>query len=158
MKKIILLSVLSIIFITGTAVASEVNAFTAPPTGIWIKLQIVFHRPKMDCERGFGICAMFSWGTEEKQGMQGKDQYPAKGQFNERNQLLIEVREADLEKNGDGSALNNFRGRSEISIPDPYALPEATCRALGSGRPLIIKPGNYPISCRNGIYTMVFQF
>lgn len=158
MKKIMLVSALFIIFITGSFAATGMRPCATMPTGIWIKLLINFHRPKMDCESGFGICMMFSWGIEEKRGQPDKSLCPARGQLNDRNQLLIEMNETDLRNLQGGYALSFMKGKTTVTIQDPYTLPDATCRELGSAGPLTIKPGDYPVSSRNGVYTIVFQF
>jgi hypothetical protein len=157
MKKIILLSMLGMMFFSGTSFASEMKSSVSAPTGVWIKLLINFHRPKMECQRGFGLCFVFSWGFEELDGFSEKNLCLAKGQLNDRNQFIIEVDETSLTKYEGGSTLPYFKNKASISILDPYTLTDVTCRALGSSAPKTIKPGNYPVSYENGVYTIVFQ-
>jgi hypothetical protein len=157
MKKIILLSMLAMMLFSGNSFATEMNSKAVAGPGVWFKLLINFHRPKMDCERGFGICFVFSWGIEEPDGYSEKNLCLAKGQINDRNQLIIEVSEASLASYENGSTLPYFKDKASISILDPYTFTDATCKALGSFAPKTIKPGNYPVSYQNGVYTIVFQ-
>ena len=147
---------LSLIFFMQISFASETKSKSCPPTGIWIKLLINFHRPRTDCQSGFGLCFVVTWGVEEPTGFSERNLCPVRGQLRERN-LFVEVNEADLTAYETGSTLPYFRDKNSISILDPYTLSDATSRALGSNTPLIIKPGNYPVSFHNGVYTIVFQ-
>ncbi|MEI7500325.1 MAG: hypothetical protein WCK84_07730 [Bacteroidota bacterium] len=157
MKKIILLSLLGIIFLTETSFAEVTKSAAFAPTGIWIKLLVNFHRPKLDCQSGFGLCFAVSWGLEDNiDGYTEKNLCLVRGKLNERNQLVFEIDEVALNNYEDGAALSNFKAKSSISILDAYTLPDATCRALGSSRQFTIKPGNYPVSYENGVYTIVF--
>lgn len=158
MKKILLLSMLGIMFISESLFAVEMKSCPNPPTGVWIKIMVNLHRPKLDCERGFGICFAVSWGLEERPIL-GSEQNlcSMRGQINELNQLVLEVDETVLSKYEGGAALPYFKDKTSISILDPYTLPEATSRALGSSVPVTIKPGNYPVTFANGVYRVVFQ-
>jgi hypothetical protein len=157
MKKIMLLSMLGMLFFTQTSFAAEMNSCPTAPTGVWIKFLLNFHRPKMECKSGFGICLLVTAGIEDGSESAEKNLCQVRGQLNERNQLVIEVDESVLAKYEGGSALPYFKDKTSVSILDPYTLPDATCRALGSSTPLTIKPGNYPVSCENGVYRVVFQ-
>jgi len=157
MKRIMLFSLLSMMFFTDTTFAAELKSCCFAPTGIWIKLLINFHRPRTECQSGFGICFVVTTGIETDGGVTASNLCQAKGQLNERKQLLIEVDETALNTWEDGMALPYFKNKSSITILDPYTLTDATSRALGSSTPLTIKPGTYPVSIANGIYTVAFQ-
>jgi hypothetical protein len=157
MKKIVLLSMLGLMFLNESLLAAENKSCTSPPAAVWIKLLITFHRPKFNCESGFSICLLVTWGLEAPVGSSEKKTCAARGLLNERNQLIVEVDEDALTKYEGGAALRYFKDKTSIPIPDPYAIPEATCRALGSTLPLIIRQGNYPVTFQNGVYTVVFQ-
>jgi len=157
MKKIMLFSMLSMIFFADTTFAAEWKSCSFAPTGIWIKLLINFHRPRTECQSGFGICFVVTTGIETDGSGSASNLCQAKGQLNDRKQLLIEVDESALASYDDGKALPFFKNKSSITILDPYTLTDATSRALGSSTPLIIKPGTYPVSIANGIYTVAFQ-
>jgi hypothetical protein len=157
MKRMIVLSMLGILLFTGTSRATGTIAPPPAPLGVWIKLSIVFHRPKKDCVSGFGICFMVTAGIDKPVGPGQGNLCPGRGLLNDRNQLVVEIDESALAAYEDGSVLHNFRGKDMITIPDPYPLPDVTCRALGSLRPLIIEPGNYPVTYKKGTYTVVFQ-
>jgi hypothetical protein len=158
MKKIILFLMPGLIFLTGTVSGTEMRSSASPPTGVWIKLNINLHRQKMNCERGFGLCFIFTWGFEDESASSEKNACPARGMLNERNQLVIELDEAALARYEGGASLPYFRGKSSVTIPETYDLPESTCSALGSKKPLTVKPGNYPVSCKGSTYTITFQF
>ena len=151
-----LLSILSLMILSQISFASEMKPVTCAPTGIWIKLLINFHRARTNCQSGFGLCFVVTWGVEEPEGFSAKNLCPVKGQLKEQN-LFIEVNEADLTTYENGSTLSYLRDKTSISILDPYTLTDATSRALGSNTPITIKPGTYPVSFQNGIYTIVFQ-
>jgi hypothetical protein len=148
---------LGMIFLTGTSFGSERKLSGCSPTGVWIKLNINLHRPKLNCEKGFGICFLISWGFDDASVAAGKGLCPARGLVNDRNQLVIEIEESTLAKYDGGFAMSNFRDKSSISIQDPYVIPESTCRSLGRKAELTIKPGNYPVSYQNKTYTITFQ-
>ena len=158
MKKFLLVSVLSMMFFTQSSFAAESGTSSVAPVGVWIKLLINFHRPKLDCASGFGICLVLSWGYEELGGnMASRNLCSVRGQLNDRHQLVVEINEAVLAGYDGGSALAYFKDKKSISILDSYALPDETCKALQASTLLTIVPGNYPISYENGVYTIVFQ-
>ena len=65
MKKIMLLSMLSAFLFTETTNATELKSVTPPPTAVWVKFIINFHRPKMNCESGFGLCFDVTFGVDD---------------------------------------------------------------------------------------------
>ncbi len=152
-----LLIMLGVIFITDSSFATGVKSGLCAPTAVWIHLEFIFHRPKFDCERGFGICFAATAGIDRSGASSENRVCNVRGQLNERNQLLIEVDEVALTKYEGGSSIPYFKDKTSISILDPYILPEPACRALGATSALTIKPGNYPVSFQNGVYTVVFQ-
>jgi hypothetical protein len=153
----IVLSMLGILLFTGTSRATGTFATPSAPTGVWIKLLFNLHRPKKDCMSGFGFCIIFSWGFDKPVGPGEKNLCPGRGLLNDRNQLVIEIEESALAAYEDGSVVREFRGKEAITLIDPYQLPDVTCRALGSLKPLTIAPGIYPVTYRKGAYTVVFQ-
>ncbi len=157
MKKMMLFVMLGLIFFSETLTANELRPCMSPPTGVWIKLLINLHRPKLNCESGFGVCFLVTWGIENAGGTSENKLCPVKGQLNERNQLIIEIDEEAIARYEGGAALRYFKDKTSISIPDPYPIPDATCRALGANTPLTVKPGTYPVSFQNGVYTIIFQ-
>ncbi len=157
MKKFMLLTVLGMLFVSQTSFATGIKSCTASPAGVWVKFLLNFHRPKMDCKSGFGLCLLVTAGIEVSGESSEQNLCVVRGQLNERNQLIIQVEEEALNKYEGGAALPFFNGKTSISILDPYTLPDASCRALGSSVPLTIKPGNYPVSYENGVYEVVFQ-
>ena len=153
-----LISMLSMIFFSETTFATGVTPSSFAPAGVWIKLLINFHRPKLDCASGFGLCFDVSWGFEENLGAySAKNLCAVRGLLNSQNQLLIEVSEAALTSYDGGSALPYFKDKRTISIVDAYTLSDETCKALQSSSGITIRPGNYPLSYQNGVYTIVFQ-
>ena len=127
------------------------------PTAVWVKFTFNFHRPKTGCEGGFGICFDVTFGVEAPIGRNDQNLCPVRGKLNDRNQLIVEITEKDLAGYENGSTLTYFKDKTSISILDPYTLSPATCKALGSATPLTIKPGNYPVSFADGVYSVVFQ-
>lgn len=158
MKKIFVLAMLGLLGIMDSSIAAEVKPIPTAPTAVWIKLQIIFHRPKFNCESGFGVCFLVSAGFDGSGSPGAGNSCSARGQLNEKNQLIVEVEESVLARYEGGALLRNFKDKTSVTIPDPYVLPETTCRALGSNSPLTIKAGNYPVSFQNGVYSLVFQF
>jgi len=157
MKKIFLLSLLTMLLVSDFTFATWVTSCIPSPPGIWIKFEFVFHRPKKDCLTGFGICMDVTAGIDGSISNTDQKGCPVRAQLNERNQLTVEVTEEALTKYERGSTLPYFKGKTNITIQDPYTLSPGTCRALGSNLPLTIKPGVYPVLFENGIYTIVFQ-
>jgi hypothetical protein len=157
MKKVVIAFILTVLCVTQVSYGTELKPLSIAPTGVWIKLNINLHRPKFNCERGFGLCFLVSWGFEKPVGTAEKNLCQARGILNERNQLIIEIDEDQLSKYEGGSVLPYFKDKTYIPILDPYEIPEATCRALGSPGSLTIKPGNYPVSYQNNVYRVIFQ-
>ena len=148
---------LGLFFLAKPSVGTEVKPVTFAPAGVWIKLNINLHRPKKNCESGFGLCFLVSWGFETASGSAESNLCPARGMLNDRNQLLIEIEEASLSRYEGGSSLPNFRDKTSVDILDPFTLPESTSRLLGSDTAVTIKPGTYPVLYKNSAYTIVFQ-
>jgi hypothetical protein len=153
MKKILLLSLIGMILFSETLVASATGAFANPgPGGFWIKITLNFHRPKMDCSSGFGICLDFSAGVDLVMPSTGT--CPVQMRINDRNQLQIQVTEDNLRLYDNGSALPYFRDTAGLLLEDPYTLSTATAKELGSSTPVVIRAGRYPVTLSNGIYTV----
>jgi hypothetical protein len=158
MKRSILASILLALFsglFTHPLPASGLNTPSPLPTGVWIKLNIIFHKPKNDCKTGFGICTDLTWGIE---GPSTSGQYcTVQAQINGQNQLILQVTEEALENYENGSSLPNFRNRNSIPLEEPYTLSMAASRALGSPTPVTIRPGTYPLTYSNHTYTVTIQ-
>ncbi|HNY04120.1 MAG TPA: hypothetical protein PKG48_16110 [Bacteroidales bacterium] len=137
---------------------SAPGTLAAAPTGVWIKFELNLHRPKLGCERGFGLCLIVTTGfntdnlVSKESGL-----LPVRGRVNERNQLVVEISEEALTKYERGSSLPFFRNRNSITIQDPYEVPEPVCRSLGISFPRFVKPGTCPVTYQNGVYTVTFQ-
>lgn len=157
MRKVMLLAMLGLMFLTENTFATGMKSAMAAPSSVWIKLEVIFHRPKFNCESGFGICVLVSAGFDGPGASAENKSCSVRGMINERNQLVLEIDEVALSKYENGAAYRYFKDKTSVAIPDPYPIPEATCRALGSAAPLTIKQGNYPVSFHNGVYTVVFQ-
>ena len=149
---------LGVLFMTGNLFATELKSvLPSAGDGLVIDLKITFHRPKFDCQRGFGICLAVSATWNDSGNSGGNDFCYVKASVNERNQLIVEISEAALAKYEGGSSLPYFKDKTTIPILDPYTLPEETCRVLGVKPPQTIKPGNYPVTYQDGVYTVIFQ-
>lgn len=157
MKKLLVLCMLGMMLFNGTAFAGERIVAPSPGDDLVINLKFIFHRPKFECQRGFGVCLVFSATWEETKTINREEFCLTRGYINERNQLVVSISEEDLTKYENGAALPYFKDKTSISILDPYNLPDETCKALGASPPLTIKPGNYPVSYSNGVYTVIFQ-
>ncbi len=157
MKKLILFSLVSLMLFAGAIVSkASVPACTAP-CGVWIKFELCFHRPKLLCKSGFGICMDVTAGIDNSGSSADKAMCPVKAMINDRNQLILEVTAEALANYEYGAALPNFKDKTAITLEEPYTLSPGTCKALGSLSPITIKAGTYPVSFANGIYTVVFQ-
>lgn len=161
MKKFLLISVVSLLMMSEAVIANgKVSIPSASPNttlSAWIGIKIIFHRPKLNCERGFGICFEFSAGLEDNPALASDQMCPVKFQLNEKDQLVMQVEERELARYEGGTALPNFKDRNSITLQDPVTLSADLSRALGSSTPLTIKAGVYPVSYGTGIYTVVFQ-
>ncbi|MCK9218925.1 MAG: hypothetical protein M0P47_02610 [Bacteroidales bacterium] len=157
MKKIILFSLLGMLLYTRGVSGAELAPVCTTPAGLWVKFEITFHRPKMDCLRGFGICFDVTAGLEESMGSSNTAKCPVRGYLNGKNQLVIEVTEGALNKYEGGSTLPYLKNKNSITLSDPYTFSAGTSKALGSATPITIKEGDYPVTYSNGTYTIVFQ-
>jgi len=157
MKKLMLFVLMGLLTVQEGVHATSVQPALWMPAGVWIKLEVIFHRPKFNCETGFSICAIFTAGIDASGQGSERQTCQVRGQLNERGQLVLEIDEVLLSKYEGGTAFRYFKDKTSVSIPDPYILPEPTCRALGSATPLVIKPGNHPVSFSNGVYSVTFQ-
>jgi hypothetical protein len=90
-----LLSLIAMILFSETTVAAMTGAFAnSGPGGVWIKISLNFHRPKFDCQTGFGICLDISAGIDL--AMPASGTCPVQMRINEQNQLQIQVTEDNL--------------------------------------------------------------
>jgi hypothetical protein len=159
MKKYFLLSILGIFMLPILVSASEVIVASASPSpDIVICLRIIFHKPKYDCERGFGLCLDGTVGLEGGGSSASAEKTcPVKMQLNQKNQLILEVTEVALKEYENGSTLPYFEGKTSITFDESYPVPQEICRQLGTNQSLTIKAGTYPVTYSKGTYTVVFQ-
>jgi hypothetical protein len=164
MKKLIVFSLMGMFLYSAGLTAGHFSTLTktdpsvvsAPPAGVWVKLTLIFHRPKTDCKTGFGICVDFSWGIDG--GLGGNEQAcPVRMMINSQNQLILEVTESDLTKYENAGTLPYFKNKTSITLEDPVSLTPAMCKKLGTDYPVNIKAGSYPVTFKDNIYTVVFQ-
>jgi|WetSurMetagenome_2_1015567.scaffolds.fasta_scaffold19976_4 hypothetical protein len=155
MKKIALLSLMFVTLFAGTTFATEMKSANPSFEGVWIKIHIVFHKPKNDCKTGFGICTFFEAGIDQTEPFGPFCQ--AKARINENNQLVIEVTESALVSYENGGTLQYFKDKSSITLDEPYTLSPAASKTLGSPKTITIKSGTYPLVYSKGIYTITIQ-
>ena len=146
MKKIITICFLSIIMLTGAVQSGKSNNLNANPAAaaaysVWIKITINFHRPKMQCQSGFGICLDFEAGLSKPYGA---GLCPVQARINAAGQLELSVTQDDLLKYENGFALPYFKSET-LAIEDPYTFSDAVTKQLGSDRRITVKPGSYPV-------------
>ena len=157
MKTLLSLFVISMMLFTENANAAGFESAVPLPPGPWIRIELIFHRPSTDCKTGFGFCFDITAGIERPVAGNDQTRCPVKAQLNERNQLIVEITADALASYENGSTLPYFKDKGSITIQDPYTLSPAACRALGSATPIMIKPGNYPVSFASGVYTVILQ-
>ena len=153
----------TLFLITGISFATGIQPLNGPPTvacaapfGVWVKITINFHRPKFDCLRGFGICLDWQAGIESSGNPNEVGGCPVRMKL-ENDKLVMQVSEAELSRYENGSSLHFFEGKTSITLEDDTELPQEITRDLGSSTPVVIKAGSYPVSFRDGIYTVTFQ-
>lgn len=148
---------LGLLLCTGVLAGNETRPVMPSREGIWVKLNIIFHRRSQDCERGFGICAFFTAGIDGPGVSSEKNGCAARAQLNEKNQLILDVDESALSKYEGGATLVHFRNRTSITLQESFTIPEPVCRKLGPGGTMTIRPGTYPILYQNGVYRITIQ-
>jgi hypothetical protein len=153
MKKLVLFTVLSVFLATSDGFSISL-ASSCPE--FWVKFGFTFHRPKLDCKQGFGLCMDVSWGIDGM-GAPSENVCPVRGFINDQNQLVVEIREDELAKYEKGSTLPYFKGRSHITLEDPYTLSKDVARQLGTSSFVTIKAGTYPVTFSDQLYTVIFQ-
>jgi len=157
MKKITLLTIIGILLFSGATFATEFKSkLPGTPAGVWITLHIKFHKPKWDCKRGFGLCFNITFGFEDEAKPNTEAVCRIKMLLNN-NQLIMKVREIDLQSYENGSTLPYFSGKSSIMLDEPTEIPASFCRQLGTSGSIVIKPGTYPVTFKDNTYTVVFQ-
>lgn len=149
------MAMVCMVLFTGTSFASVI-ASEAPSATFWIKLLITFHRPKLDCETGFGLCFDVEWGLDKTAGSPIA-MCPARASVGDNGELLLEVTEQDLLRYENGSTLPYFKGQRTITLEDPYTFSPEASKKLGSAGPITVPAGVYPVSCSDNIYTVVFK-
>ncbi|MCK9422395.1 MAG: hypothetical protein M0Q38_07340 [Bacteroidales bacterium] len=157
MKKFIILSMLGIMLFSDAIFSTGTFASNPSPEGVWIKFSLIFHRPKFNCERGFGICFDIDYGFTGSDGTAEPKGCAVRGQINNLNQLVVEIKESALMGYEGGSTLSYFKDKKTITIADPYTFSETTCKSLGLKSQFTIKPGEYPVIFKDGLYIVVFQ-
>jgi hypothetical protein len=163
MKKIIAVFLVSMLTLAGAVHAGKITSFNvnpgpAPCYSVWIKLIITFHRPKTQCQTGFGICFDIELGTDKAAGA-GTGQCPAQARINTAGQLELMVSEGDLLKYENGFALPYFKSGT-LTFEDPYTFSESVAKKLGSISQVSIKPGTYPVvfDASTRMYSVAFSF
>lgn len=162
MKKHVLLILTNLLLFTGVSLAmdfhslpgSSAMAFTSP-VGVWVKLTIIFHRPKLQCLKGFGICFDLNYGIEKEDPTIGEEGCPVSMQL-DKSHLKLQVTESALKTYESGGSLQYFQGKPTITLEDDTEIPLEVSRELGSSSPLMIKAGSYPVSFQNGAYIVTF--
>jgi len=156
MKKFMITLLLGSLILGNSLSAAEVVPIPSAPAGVWIKLIINFHKPKFDCERGFGFCFDIEWGFQE-----GAPSAPAgclvRAKIDEHKEMVMEIAEADLLTYENGTTLPYFKNQKAIILDESFTFSEKSSKALGESNRFTIKPGTYPITYKNGIYTVVFK-
>ena len=140
----------------GTYNTVNVTPGPSPSFAVWIKIIINFHRPKTQCQSGFGICLDFEVGTQ-KATVPVTGLCPVQARINAAGQLELMVYEQDLVKYENGFALSYFNNGS-LTFEDPYTFSDPVSKQLGAERQLTIKPGTYPVvrDKAAGTYTVTF--
>lgn len=149
-----LLSLIGMILLSEAAVAAGTKIIASPePDAVWIKIILIFHRPKFDCKSGFGICLDFSAGID-KMAMPSSNGCPVLMKINEQKQLLIQVTEDNLILYENGTTLPFFKDKATITLEDSCTFPSSIGSELGAINPVIIRPGKYPVTYENKTYTV----
>jgi|GEM_PF-363677 len=164
MKKHVLLILTNLLLFTGVSFATDFHslpgssamAFTSP-VGVWVKLTIIFHRPKLQCLREFGLCFNINFGTEKEDPVIGEGGCPISMQL-DKGQLQLRVTHSALKNYESGNTLQYFQEKSSITLEDDTELPESLSRELGASIPIVIKAGNYPVQFQDDAYIITFQF
>jgi hypothetical protein len=155
MKKIAIIMIISLLGIQGLSIAGELS-MKSPELGVWIKIHLKFHKPKLDCEKGFGFCFVFSGGIDGPMKLDEKV-CQIKAKLDELNQLVFEISEDDLINYDNGSTLPYFKDQKSITLDESYTLSPETCRHLGTSNPITIKAGTYLLRYSNKTYTVIFK-
>ncbi len=161
MKKIISLCLLSILMTAGAVHAGKLNTINVnpgplPSYSVWIKLILTFHRPKMDCKSGFGICFDIQFGSDKAIGG-GQNYCQAQARINAAGQLELMVTEEELLRYENGFALSYFK-KGSLTFEDPYTFSDAVTKLLGSMRPVTINPGTFHVSYDASAQTYTVAF
>jgi hypothetical protein len=161
MKKIIAICLISMLTFAGAVHAGEytsasVNPGPSPFCSVWIKLIITFHRPKTQCQTGFGICFDVEVGIDKAAGS-GSGQCPAQARINTAGQLELMVSEGDLLKYENGFALPYFKSGT-LTFEDSYNFSEPVARKLGMMSQVTIKPGSYSVVFDASARTFLVSF
>ncbi len=159
MKKLAIISLFTVLlagFFTEPLLAPAVRLSNPCPSGVWVRFDFIFHKPKTNCQTGFGICVMSSWGIESNTAT-NPAACAGRAQINGQNQLIIEVTDDALANYEGGNTLPNFRNRNSITLEDPYTLSLAASRSLGSNTIVTIPAGTYPLAYANHTYTITIQ-
>lgn len=159
MKKIITICLLSTLMLAGAVQSGKSNNVNLNPGAaaaysVWIKITINFHRPKMQCQSGFGICLDFEAGLSKPYG---GGLCPVQARINAAGQLELSVTQDDLQKYENGFALPYFKSET-LTIEDPYTFSDPVTRQLGLDRQLTVKPGSYPVEYDASTRTFTVKF
>ena len=157
MKKIKTFSVIASFLFISQLLLTEHGLACSPNAGIWVKFQFTFHRPKLDCLKGFGLCLDITSGFDGSGKISAEKACPVRALITENKQLIVEITEEDLSIYEGGSTIPYFRGKTSITLEDPYTLSAETTRALGFQSPVTIKAGTYPLKYEHRVYTVIFQ-
>ena len=149
MKKIITSCILSMLMLAGAVKAGDHNTINVNPVpaasySVWVKIIISFHRPKLQCLKGFGICVDFEFGTSQPTTT-GPELCPALARINSAGQLELKVTEDDLLKYDNASALPYFKSGT-FTLDDDYTFSDRVTKLLVSDHLITVKQGHYRVS------------
>lgn len=162
MKKQVLFILSGLLLFSGVSMATsasfekcEMPTTVTAPVGVWVKLSLVFHRPKLDCLKGFGFCFDLTWGVDGSGSSTEGPGCPVSMKL-ENDHLILQVSEKDLANYEHGSSLQYFSGKTSITLEDYTEVPAGISRELGSPSPIVIKPGSYPVTYQSGVFSVIF--
>lgn len=153
MKKSIALFFASLVITQGLLAIEPVS--TSSPASKF-EFIIDLHTPRSNCTKYLGICKIgFCVVIDFSDNAPGSGQIPCSISINRNDELVIQLSEDNISKYDPG-LLKYFEGRTTVSFDDTYDITEEVSKGLQPRGQVVIRPGTYPLSYQNGIYTLVF--
>jgi hypothetical protein len=150
------LALLFAIMAAGQSLFAGDPVVMSTPSSRGIHFIIDLHTPRSHCTQYLGVCKLsvcIEFNFED--GSLGAGEIPCEINFGRNNELIIQLLENNIAK-FDPGLLKFLAGKTTVTIDDTYDITEDISKGLQPQGRVVIRPGTYPFTYVNGVYTFTF--